>query len=101
MYGLPAARFPLLLILWLAALQAAFGIVLTTTVNTIKISMRMAKEQIIYNMTQLAKKLKVTRQAIYKWIKKGWVKPKRDYRNYPVFTEKDVRKIVKWKSSIK
>jgi predicted DNA-binding protein YlxM (UPF0122 family) len=101
LYGLPAARFLLLLILWLAALQASFRIVLTTTVNTIKLLLRMAKEQIIYNMTELAKELKVTRQAIYKWIKKGWVKPKRDYRDYPVFTEADVKKIMKWKSAIK
>jgi len=61
----------------------------------------MTKEHIIYNMTELAKELKVTRQAIYKWIKKGWVKPKRDYRDYPVFTEADVKKIMKWKSAIR
>jgi len=61
----------------------------------------MNKEQKIYNMTELAEKLKVTRQAIYKWIEKGWVKPKRDYRNYPVFTKKDVEQIRKWKESIR
>jgi len=61
----------------------------------------MDKEQAIYNMTELAEKLKVTRQAIYKWIKKGWVKPKRDYKDYPVFAEEDVKKIIKWKSTIK
>ena len=61
----------------------------------------MVKEMTVYNMTELADRLNVTRQAIYKWIKKGWVKPKRDYRNYPVFTEEDVKKIFKWKNTIK
>jgi DNA-binding transcriptional MerR regulator len=61
----------------------------------------MNKEQNIYNMTELAEKLKVTRQAIYKWIDKGWVKPKRDYKNYPVFTEEDVNEILAWKNTIK
>ncbi|MFH1386619.1 MAG: MerR family transcriptional regulator [bacterium] len=73
---------------------------MTTTVNTGKLYF-MEKEQVVYNMTELAEKLMVTRQAIYKWIKKGWVKPKRDYKNYPVFTEEDVKKIIKWKSTIK
>ena len=61
----------------------------------------MTKEQKIYNMTELAKKLNISRQAIYKWIKKGWIKPKRDYRKYPVFTEDAVNKIIKWKTTIK
>jgi predicted site-specific integrase-resolvase len=61
----------------------------------------MNKEITVYNMTELAERLGVTRQAIYKWIKKGWVKPKRDYKDYPVFTEEDVKKIIKWKSTIK
>jgi len=61
----------------------------------------MDKEQKIYNMTELAEKLKVTRQAIYKWIEKGWVRPRRDYRNYPVFTEEDVDNIIGWKNTIK
>jgi len=61
----------------------------------------MSKEQKIYNMTELAGKLNISRQAIYKWIKKGWIKPKRDYRDYPVFTEEEVKKIIKWKATIK
>ena len=61
----------------------------------------MSKEQKIYNMTELAEKLNISRQAIYKWIKKGWIKPKRDYRDYPVFTEEEVKKIIKWKATIK
>lgn len=61
----------------------------------------MPTEEKIYNMTELAEKLGVPRQTIYYWIEKGWVKPKRDYRNYPVFTEEDVDKIVKWKGTLK
>ena len=61
----------------------------------------MSKEQKIYNITELAEKLNISRQAIYKWIKKGWIKPKRDYRDYPVFTENDVNKNIKWKTTIK
>jgi len=59
------------------------------------------KEQRFYNITELAKKLGLTRQTIYQWIGKGWVKPKKDYRDYPVFTEDDVKKIIKWKTTIK
>ncbi|MBU0687844.1 MAG: MerR family transcriptional regulator [Candidatus Margulisbacteria bacterium] len=61
----------------------------------------MAKEQKIYNMTELAEKLGVPRQTVYYWIEKGWVKPKRDYRDYPVFTEEDLEGIIKWKNLIK
>ncbi|PIS31679.1 hypothetical protein COT42_00510 [Candidatus Saganbacteria bacterium CG08_land_8_20_14_0_20_45_16] len=61
----------------------------------------MKKEQRFYNITELAKKLGLTRQTIYQWIGKGWVKPKKDYRDYPVFTEDDVKKIIKWKTTIK
>lgn len=61
----------------------------------------MAKEQKIYNMTELAEKLGVPRQTVYYWIEKGWVKPRRDYRDYPVFTESDLMKIREWKARIK
>lgn len=61
----------------------------------------MPNEEKIYNMTELADKLGVPRQTIYYWIEKGWVKPKRDYRDYPVFTEEDVRKILIWKMTLK
>ena len=33
-------------------------------------------------------------------FKKGWVKPKRDYRNYPVFTAEDIKKIEKWRQKL-
>ena len=61
----------------------------------------MPTEEKIYNMTELAEKLGVPRQTIYYWIEKGWVRPRRDYRNYPVFTEGDVENIQKWKGSIR
>jgi len=54
-----------------------------------------------YNMCEAAKELTVTRQTIYYWIKKGWVKPSRDYRDYPIFTEADITKLKKWKNRIK
>jgi DNA-binding transcriptional MerR regulator len=53
-----------------------------------------------YNITQAAKELGVARQTLYYWIKKGWVKPKRDYRNYPVFTGDDIRRIRDWKNKL-
>ena len=54
-----------------------------------------------YNMTQTARILDVHRETLYYWIKKGWLKPKRDYRNYPIFTVLDIEKLIKWKSTIK
>ena len=54
-----------------------------------------------YNLTQAAHLLKVDRQTIYYWMKKGWVKPKRDYRNYPVFTVLDIENIIKQRNSVK
>jgi DNA-binding transcriptional MerR regulator len=53
-----------------------------------------------YNITQVAKELGIARQTIYYWIKKGWVRPKRDYRNYPVFTKEDVKNIKKWRERL-
>ena len=54
-----------------------------------------------YNITHAAKELGVTRQTLYNWIEKGWVKPKRDYRNYPVFTNEDITNIKKWQTTLK
>ena len=54
-----------------------------------------------YNMTQAARILGVHRETLYYWIKKGWLKPKRDYRNYPVFTVLDIEDLIKWKNTIK
>ena len=54
-----------------------------------------------YNITHAAKELGVTRQTLYNWIEKGWVKPKRDYRDYPVFTKEDIKNIEKWRQELK
>jgi len=61
----------------------------------------MDKHQKIYKITELAEKLGISRQTVYYWINKKWIEPKRDYRNYPVFTEEEVKKIIKWKATIK
>jgi len=54
-----------------------------------------------YNISEVAKELGVTRQTLYYWIRKDWVRPKRDYRNYPVFTVQDVKKIKDWRSTLR
>jgi len=54
-----------------------------------------------YNITQTAFILGVHRQSIYYWIKKGWLKPKRNYRNHPVFTVLDIEKLIEWRNTIK
>jgi len=48
----------------------------------------------------VARILGVHRQTVYYWIKKELVKPRRDYKNYPVFTVLDIEKIIKWKNFI-
>jgi len=54
-----------------------------------------------YSLTQTAHLLKVHHQTLYYWMKKNWLRPKRDYRNYPVFTVLDIERIIKWRNSIK
>jgi len=54
-----------------------------------------------YNLSQAAEILNVPRQTLYYWIKKGWVKPRRDYRRYSVFTVFDIERIIKWRNTIK
>ncbi len=53
-----------------------------------------------YNASEAAKELGIARQTLYYWIKKGWVKPKRDYRDYPVFTADDLKKINEWRNKL-
>jgi DNA-binding transcriptional MerR regulator len=55
----------------------------------------------IYNMMQAASILGVHRQTLYYWIGKGWIKPKRDHRNYPVYTVLDIENIIEWRNSVK
>ena len=54
----------------------------------------------VYTITETAKILGVSRQGVYHWLKKGWVKVKRDFRNLPVFTEEDIKKINKWRNTL-
>lgn len=54
-----------------------------------------------YNLTQAAGILGVHRQTLYYWIKKGWLKPKRDCRNYPVFTVLDIENLMQWRNTVK
>ncbi len=54
-----------------------------------------------YNLTQAAQLLGVHRQTLYYWIHKGWVRPKRDYRRYPVFTVLDIESMIEWKNRLK
>jgi len=51
-----------------------------------------------YNLTQTAEILKVHRQTIYYWTKKKWIKPKRDYKGYPIFTVLDIERLIEWKT---
>jgi len=54
-----------------------------------------------YNLTQTARILRVHRQTIYYWIKKKWVKPKRDFKGYPVFTVLDIERLIEWKNTLR
>lgn len=55
----------------------------------------------IYNISQLADMLGVHRHTVRYWIKKKWVNFGKDYRNYPAFSEKDVEKIKKWRTTLR
>jgi DNA-binding transcriptional MerR regulator len=53
-----------------------------------------------YSLSETAKKLGLTRQGLYYWIKKGWVTPKRDYKGHPIFTKGDISRIKEWKEKL-
>ena len=57
-------------------------------------------DQTKYNIIQTAKILKVHERTVRYWIKKKWVTPRYDYRNYPVFTSEDIKKIEKWRNTL-
>ena len=59
------------------------------------------KENKKYNLTQTSRILKVHRQTLYYWIKKKWIKPKRDFKGYPVFTVLDIERLIEWKNTLK
>ncbi|MDD5518550.1 MAG: MerR family transcriptional regulator [Candidatus Omnitrophica bacterium] len=63
--------------------------------------MKKINELRVFSITETANILKVHRTTIYFWLKKGWVKVKRDYRNLPVFTEQDIDKINLWRNTLK
>ena len=50
-----------------------------------------------YNMVQAARILQISRGTLYYWIKRGWIKPKRDHKGYPVFTTTGIENIIQWK----
>lgn len=54
-----------------------------------------------HTVTETAKILGVHRLTMVNWIRKGWVKPKRDYKDWPVFTDKCIAKIKKWRETLK
>ena len=60
----------------------------------------MPKDSKRYNLKEAAAELGVHRLTIYYWLKKGWITVKRDYRNLPVLTSEDLRKIHKWRSAL-
>jgi len=53
-----------------------------------------------YNLSQTAMILNVPRQTLYYWIKKRWITPKRDYRNYPFFTVFDIERLIKERHTV-
>ena len=54
-----------------------------------------------YSMTETAKLLGVHRQTMINWIRRGWVKHKRDYKDWPVFTDECIAKIKDWRETLK
>ncbi len=55
----------------------------------------------IYTVLHASEKIGVSRQTLHSWIRKKWVTPKKDYRNYPVFSEEDIKKIIAWRKELK
>lgn len=54
-----------------------------------------------YNIPQAAKILGVHEMTIRYWIRKKWVTPQLDYRNYPVFTDEDIKDIERWRNTLR
>ncbi|MFC1806885.1 helix-turn-helix domain-containing protein [Candidatus Omnitrophota bacterium] len=63
-----------------------------------KIQCRSVKK---YNLTQTARILRVHRQTLYYWIKKKQIKPRRDFKGYPVFTVLDIERLIEWKNLLR
>lgn len=54
-----------------------------------------------YNMSEAADLLGVHRHTIRYWMKQGWIQVKRDYRNKPAFTPEDLKKLEKWRRTLR
>lgn len=54
-----------------------------------------------YNLKQTATRLNVPYVTLRFWIKKGWISPKLDYRNKPVFTEDGIEQIRQWRNTLR
>ena len=54
-----------------------------------------------YNVMEAAILLGVHERTVRYWVRKGWIKARRDYRDFPVFTKQDIRKLKKWRSTLK
>jgi len=54
-----------------------------------------------HNIFRTAELLGVHERTVRYWIKKRWITPKRDYRDYPVFTDEDIKKIEKWRDTVR
>lgn len=52
-------------------------------------------------MSEAAQMLGVHRQTLLLWIRKEWIKPKRDFRNWPVFTDEYIARVKKWRETLK
>lgn len=54
-----------------------------------------------YNIPAAARILGVHQMTVRYWIKKKWITPQYDYRNYPVFTDEDIKKIEAWRNTLR
>lgn len=55
----------------------------------------------VYNIPEAARILGVHEMTVRYWIKKKWISVQYDYRNYPVFTDKDIKNIEKWRNTLR
>ena len=52
-----------------------------------------------YKTSEVAKVVGVTKETLYKWLRQGKIpEPDRDYRNYRIWTEADIRNCLKYKN---
>lgn len=60
-----------------------------------------SKNTKFHNIFRTAELLGVHERTVRYWIKKKWVTPRKDYRNYPVFTDEDIKRIEKWRNTLR